>query len=151
MTTYVLFNKGEVVGVTNESPYTGTPELKKFPGVEYDVAKSSWEFQTFNEVADVAIKITLLVGELYLPYDRGDSVSPRFGVMKAPQIGDEVSRGFNGDYYPCGVITKITRTFRITTSTGHKFSRRGQSSSWREIGRHTSMVAGHIDERNPHF
>lgn len=40
MSKYVLFNKGQPVHVTDISPYTGTPKLKKFPGVEYDEAKA---------------------------------------------------------------------------------------------------------------
>ena len=45
---YVLFNHGFPVHVTSESPYTGTPKLKEFAGVEYDEAKGSWGLQVLS-------------------------------------------------------------------------------------------------------
>jgi uncharacterized protein YgfB (UPF0149 family) len=36
------------------------------------------------------------------------------------KVGDEVSHGFNGDWYPDGVVTKITKQY-LHTSTGHKY------------------------------
>lgn len=74
-----------------------------------------------------------------------------FDVIEAPEVGDPVSKGFNGDYYPQGVITKITPTWQITTSTGAKFRRVGESGSWMMTGGTWRMVKGHHDERNPHF
>lgn len=74
-----------------------------------------------------------------------------FDVIEAPKVGDKVSKGFNGDYYPEGEITRITPKWQITTSTGAKFRRVKNTASWRETGRGFSMVGGHIDERNPSY
>jgi hypothetical protein len=37
------------------------------------------------------------------------------------KIGDPVSYGFNGDWYPDGTVARITKKF-LTTTNGHKYS-----------------------------
>jgi hypothetical protein len=66
-------------------------------------------------------------------------------------MGDEVSYAFNGDYTPCGVVVKITKGFRITTSTGRVFNRSKKSAGWMMVGGTYRLVGGHISERNPSF
>lgn len=151
MGIYVLFNKGLPVFVTSESPYTGTSQLKDFPGIEYDQVKHSRDFKSFEEVEDLAKFLTALTGRTFLGYDCGASTSPRFGVFESPKVGDEVSYAFNGDYYPCGKIVKITKGWRITTSEGDVFNRRKNSPGWLKVGGTWSLVAGYINERNPSF
>ena len=73
---------------------------------------------------------------------------PRFDVIAAPKIGDPVSIKFNGDYYPAGVIEKITKGWRITTSTGSRFKRNKLTASWNQIGTCCAMVSGHHNKRN---
>lgn len=72
-------------------------------------------------------------------------------VAKLPQVGEPVSEAFNGDYYPRGVIVKVSKTgAKVTTSTGHVFTRsRKRPSVWANGS--FSMVPGHHDKRNPHF
>lgn len=113
--------------------------------------QNRWDWKDFAEVSRLALYLTAMTGKTYLPVDHTESVSPRFDIISAPVIGDKVSRGFNGDYYPSGEITKITKGWRVTTSTGRRFSRVKDTAAWREVGRGFYMVAGHIDERNPHF
>jgi hypothetical protein len=71
--------------------------------------------------------------------------------MEMPKVGDPVSYGFNGDYYPDGHITAITKKFQITTSTGNKYRRVKSTSGWKRTGGTWSLVKGHIYEQNPHF
>lgn len=99
-------------------------------------------------VADAA---TVFSGRKHIATDSGEWVSPRYDVIEAPAVGDEVSKAFNGDYYPQGTIVKISDSMRvIETSTGLKFYRRKQSGAW--INRGTwSLVPGHHTEWNPHF
>lgn len=106
---YVLFSNGNPVHVTSESPYTGTPAMKEFPGVVYDKVKCSPDYESFEEVQDIAVKISEITGQQWIAYDDGEWTSHRFGIMEPPKVGDEVSYGFNGDYYPCGTIAKITK------------------------------------------
>lgn len=148
---YVLFNKGLPVHVTNETPYTGTPKLKEFPGVEYDEVKGSWEFVSLDEVEQLAAFATTQTGQKHLGYDHGESVSPRFGLIVAPVIGAEVSRAFNGDYYSAGKIVKITKGWRITTSDGTVFNRKRSSPCWKAVGGTWTMVAGSIDRLSLEF
>lgn len=76
---------------------------------------------------------------------------PEHSIFELPQVGDKVSYGFNGDYYPCGKIKSISASKKlVTTDTGAKFYRKQKTASWVKNGT-WSMVAGHIDERNPHF
>jgi hypothetical protein len=101
-----------------------------------------------GEIAESAQKAT---GKLYLPVDSGSGVWPRFDVIEAPVVGEAVSYGFNGDYYPCGHIKSISASFRlITTTGGQKFYRRRQSANW-VYGGIWSLVDGHRSELNPSF
>jgi len=149
MATFILFNKGLPVHVTNESPWTGTPKLKEFPGIEYDQVRQSRDFKTFEEVEELAKWATEKTGAIWLAYDDGASTYPRFGIFQPPKVGDEVSYAFNGDYYPCGKITKITKGWRITTSEGKVFNRKKQRPQWLMVGGTWSLVQGHIERQNP--
>ena len=77
---------------------------------------------------------------------------PTYIVYKMPEVGAQISYGFNGDSYPCGEITKISKTFKkITSSTGETFYRRACGTAWALPGGTWSMTKGHHDCRNPHF
>jgi len=72
-------------------------------------------------------------------------------AAKLPAINDPVSYAFNGDYYPCGVVTKISKNFKmITTSEGQTFHRQGAANQWK-MHKTWSLVKGHIERQNPHF
>ena len=90
-------------------------------------------------------------GDKYIAIDCGRCVSPRYDVVEKPAKGDKVSYAFNGDYYPCGEITSISKTLkRIKTTTGATFYRVRQTGSWK-MNKTWSLVAGHHDKRNPSF
>ena len=161
--SYVLFLNGQVVGVTNESPYTGTPKLKEFPGVTYDSAKDmrGSDMKSFEEAEQIAEACTKLTGETYLAFDNGAGTSHRYGIMVPPKVGDDVSYGFNGDYYPCGKVVRITPGWRIYTEDtslpkgAHRqqcmFNRVRKTSGWKMKGGTWGLVKGIVDERNPSF
>jgi hypothetical protein len=160
--TYVLLNKGKVVAVAPEQPYTGTPKMKEFPGITYDQAKQNgWDYKTFAEAEDIAAQLTEIYGVTWIAYDNGSGTSDQFGVMELPKVGDDVSYGFNGDYYPCGKIVRITKGLRIYTEDVSKsdgahrqkctFNRKGKTSGWKMVGGTWSLIKGIVDERNPHF
>jgi hypothetical protein len=72
-------------------------------------------------------------------------------AAKLPTLNDPVSYAFNGDYYPCGVVTKISKNFKmITTSEGQTFHRQGAANQWK-MHKTWSLVKGHIERQNPHF
>lgn len=110
------------------------------------------DFKNFQRAVEIAEQITAATGELYLPVDNTANVSPRYDVIRAPAVGDEVSYAFNGDYYPCGKIVKISPTYKkITTDTGNTFYRtRLNSANWKMDGT-WSLVRGHIERQNPCF
>jgi hypothetical protein len=100
---------------------------------------------------EVAQDATALTGRLHIGVDKGDHTWPRYDVIEAPVVGAEVSRAFNGDYYPAGKIVKVSASLRrVQTDQGVVFYRRGQSGQWLEGGTWT-MVAGSIERRNPSF
>lgn len=112
---------------------------------------SRWDFECFEQAVLIAIQAETATGNTYLPIDNGEGVSPRYDVIEAPKVGDKVSCGFNGDYYPEGEVVKISDSYKvITTSTGKKFYRKGLTASWKN-SKIWSLVQGHHDERNPHF
>lgn len=109
------------------------------------------DIQTLALADDIASAATKFSGKLHIAIDNGEWVSPRYDVIEAPQVGENVSYAFNGDYYPCGQITKISSTLKqITTSTGRTFHRRKLSGRWVSQGTWT-MVHGHISKLNPEF
>lgn len=115
---------------------------------------SFWDLKSFEEAKALCEKLkSQNPGAVLLPYDKGESVWPRFGICEPPKVGDLVSYAFNGDYYPCGRVVRVTtRTHRIVkTDTGHKFYRRGLSPTWVMEGGTWSLVQGHINKRNPCF
>ena len=58
-------------------------------------------------------------GDSYMAVDRGAWISPQFDVVRKPQVGDKVSRAYNGDSYIVGTIVKISKTMKkITCSNG---------------------------------
>lgn len=112
---------------------------------------SSRDCSSKEHANSLASYLTAMTGETYLGADEGSGTYPRYRVVKAPKIGDLVSRTFNGDTYPCGEIIKITPTWIVTTSEGTKFRRYKDTGGWREAGRGFWMIGGHVYEQNPHF
>jgi hypothetical protein len=141
---YIKFNGGLPCRISEEYP-----KDEKF-GRENGWI-SSRDFETRKDADTVATYLTSMTGETYLGVDEGPGVSPRYRVIKAPKVGDFVSKSFNGDSYPVGTITKISPTWIVTTDVGKKFRRWKETGGWREQGRGFWMVKGHHDERNPHF
>ena len=65
---------------------------------------SRWDWSTFEAAHEVAEAASIFEGVEYIAIDRGAYTSPRFDVIRAPQVLDPVSYSFNGDSYPCGYI-----------------------------------------------
>jgi hypothetical protein len=109
------------------------------------------DIKSVEQAAEIAESAQNVTGKTYLPVDSGSGVWPRFDVIEAPAVGDDVSYAFNGDYYPCGQIASISASFRlITTTEGQKFYRRKQTANWKYNGV-WSLVDGHRSELNPSF
>lgn len=108
------------------------------------------DYKSLDEAQRVAGSATRTLKTDFMAVDNGPSCSPRYDVIRTPQVGDEVSQAFNGDYYPEGVITKITHKLRrIETSTGEVFWRRKDSGSWLNGG--FSMIRGHVSRLSREF
>lgn len=87
----------------------------------------------------------------------------KYNVAILPKVGDDVSKAFNGDYYPAGQIVAISKSGeKITTSTGEVFRRPRRRLTdaagrefpvfqWRENSGPFCLIEGTHDERNPHF
>lgn len=111
-------------------------------------------FATLVEAEVAATKLTEAStdGTVYIAYDAGYVYNP-FEVAALPKVGNEVSREFNGDAYPCGKIVKISPTYsKITTDTGVTFTRVAPMA-WREGGKKGVfwMVAGVVSKYNLEF
>lgn len=113
--------------------------------------QSRWEWPTKAIVDYLADQITEYADELFIGIDNGASVSPRFDIIRAPKVGDEVSMGFNGDYYPQGKIKAISASLKvITLDNGKRFYRRHETARW--VYKKTwTLIQGVKDERNPHL
>lgn len=106
-----------------------------------------WDWKTFDDAEDVAAAL----GPDYIATDAGQWTSPRYDVIKLPKVGNKVSKCFNGDHYPCGVIVKISKTLKcITTDGGDVFYRVRQTGSWRNENT-WFLEDGHVSKLNPSF
>lgn len=147
---YIKMENGKAVAAQNE-----------YPGNEAMAQRGAYEnrndWPTFERAEQVAKELNeaavQTVERPYIATDAGPHVSPRFDVIARPLVGDAVSYGFNGDSYPDGKIIKVSgKEFRIiTTDTGSVYYRRKQSGGWKKQGGTWSLLAGHRNERNPHF
>lgn len=109
------------------------------------------DMKNMDEAELIAERACELTGEKYVAVDQGAHHYPRYDVVRAPHVGDEVSYAFNGDYYPAGKVAKISDSLRVVTlEGGRKFYRRRQTGSWINNGT-WSLIQGHVDRRNPHF
>lgn len=109
------------------------------------------DMKTMADAEEIAQHATTLTNRLHIACDRGNSTWPRYDVIEAPTVGSEVSRGFNGDYYPAGKIVKVSPSLkRIQTDNGTVFYRRRQSDVWIAEGT-WCMVNGRHDRLNPSF
>ncbi|AGN30063.1 hypothetical protein VPFG_00060 [Vibrio phage nt-1] len=107
-----------------------------------------WDCDTIEQVAEVC---KMIDDERYMVTDAGAGCSPRFDIIEKPQVGDEVSYAFNGDYYPDGEIAKISKTMKmITTTTGKKYYRKQLTGRWVNAGTWT-LVQGHVSKLNEEF
>lgn len=114
---------------------------------------SGREIESFEAAEELAALMTEDRGTLWLATDSGRGVWPRYRVMEAPKVGDAVSMGFNGDYYPEGEIASISKTYyAITTTTGKTFRRVKKTGSWKlPNGNPFCLVPGHRREWNREF
>lgn len=114
--------------------------------------ETRWDWKSFERAQEVAAQLNEATGLNFVAVDCGSGVFPRFDVTQMPKVGDEVSRGFNGDYYPCGTVVSISATGKqVMTSDGRKFIRRKQTAAWVEARSCFCLVKGHINRLNPEF
>lgn len=136
---YIKFKNGLPVEISNSSPKGNLDPSWQ--------SRSDWE--SFEQVQTIAAYVTAMTGDLHVPSDRGSGCWPRYDVVRAPKVGDEVSYTFNGDTYPDGTVIKVTKTLQVKTSTGKTYRRYKNSGTWKNNA--WSLVGGHIFEQNPHF
>jgi hypothetical protein len=111
----------------------------------------NWNIKTLSDAVLLAAAETKITGKLHIACDYGDHCSPRYYIAEVPAVGEPVSYAFNGDYYPCGVVTAVSKTLKkIVTSEGRTFYRRRLTGCWKSDGV-WSLVGGHIERQNPHF
>lgn len=119
---------------------TNTMKMNHFGKDEKDLAVACAEYLTNS------------TGDEHVVYYVRSALNP-WKVGRLPQIGDEVSKSFNGDTYPEGKIVKMWKDRKaVFTDTGVRFSRVGDMC-WKEGGKDGafSMIQGHKYEQNPHF
>lgn len=112
---------------------------------------------------EAAQEVAALLGPLYVATDAGPYVSPRYDVIDLPQVGADVSYGFNGDAYPCGKIKSISKgpgyrrivagpDFSGKDRTFWRRCRDGQPTGGGWINEGTwSLIPGTVDKHNPEF
>ena len=132
------------------------PTLASITHVYHDGTSALWWGDVRTKEQAEAIMAEMQAAEpdaLFLVCEARYFRRSEFKVVKAPAVGDDVSRGFNGDYYPCGKVTYVTAKTAavVRTSNGLEFRRRKNTSSWLQTGGTWSLISGIYDERNPSF
>ena len=64
-------------------------------------------------------------------------------------VGDEISMGFNGDWYPLGKVVSVSKSGRFVNTGNRKFVR--QSTGFYKFAQTFTLVHGFYQEQNPHF
>lgn len=109
------------------------------------------DMKALSDAERIAAEATELTGRLHVAADRGAYTSPRYDVIEAPVVGSEVSRAFNGDYYPAGKIVRVSKSLRrVVTEDGTVFFRVRNTDSWRANGT-WFMSPGRVSKLNPSF
>jgi len=138
----------KVIDASAENYSAGARDALKANG---EAMLNRWDFKTFADADKMAAEATTLTGRLHIGTDSGEHVSPRYDVIEAPTVGQEVSCYFNGDAYPAGKIVSISKTLKkVVTDDGTTFFRRRNSGAWVNHGT-WAMVEGRRSERNPSF
>ena len=153
---YALYNDEKFVKFVEETPFTGTPDLKTFLNddgtpVVYNVVldRHDWNNSSLQFVTTLAEHATKQFGRLYVP--TYNSSLSELGIIAVPAVGDKVSYAFNGDYYPCGTVVRVTAKLTVVTSTGHRFRRVQNTGCWKMEGGTWNLVQGHVDRRSKEF
>lgn len=124
---------GKICGVISQS-------------IEGSTARGDWHDYSAEQMDALAEEVSEYMGRPFVAVERDGY--PKNDIVPVPRVGDPISYGFNGDYYPCGRISRVSPTGKVITSTqGHKFYRRGKTSKWR-YNKFWSLVRGHISEWN---
>jgi hypothetical protein len=146
---YVRLENGLPKEITETHPGCGDHWVMNTSGLS---RASGWistrDLPSFSAAKTLATYLTAMTGKQWIGVDEGE-VYPRFRVIEAPQIGDFVSKSFNGDAYPVGTITKISSTWQVTTDAGVKFRRYRETGGWKQVGGTWWMIKGRHDERTP--
>jgi hypothetical protein len=127
------------------------------PGLHWHTSEepakvNSWCVKSYEHAEKLAKAFTTANKELWLAVDHGPHRGPRYDVTRCPKVGDEVSYGFNGDYYPDGAINTVSKTgFKVVTTTGSVYRRKKKSAGWMKEGGTWSLVLGIHKEKNPSF
>lgn len=111
--------------------------------------RSDADLETFTDATVEADRRMDAEGGMWVAVDRGKNVWPRFSVARVPQVGEPVSYAFNGDSYPDGVVTKVSKALRITTDSGNVYRRKGTTGAWIKAGGAWRLVRGHVSALNP--
>jgi len=113
---------------------------------------SFWNLKTFADAEVLAEQVSKEKGYVHLAYDYGTNVSPRYGIVAPPKVGEDISYAFNGDYYPDGQVKSVSANCRVITTTGgHTFYRRLRTPNWKMAGGTWFLVKGHRNDKNPCF
>lgn len=144
------------------SDRTVTATSEQHPA-EFRTALGEWitrndihSFEYAERIAGEATRNAQLDGssDRFIATDSGTNCWPRYDVIKAPAVGDVVSKGFNGDYYFVGTIIKIGKNDKqitVQTDTGaiETFRRRKLTGAWTDGT--FALIPGRHEARNPHF
>lgn len=134
--------KLEIIETVSSDAYKAAREAN-------DEIVSHWDLTSLEQAQQVVDLFS--EKEELMAVDKGEWVSPRFDIVRKPKVGDEVSMCFNGDYYPCGTIVKISDSMKlITTSTGKKFYRRKLTGVWL-YSQTFGLIQGNHSKMNPEF
>ncbi len=162
MNYFLLNDQLEVVLTSSKFPGHNAPIARRPDAAVYRGRDTVWvmsagwtnrtDWDNLAEAERIAASATKATGRAWLACDKGAGVWPRYDVIEAPIVGDDVSWGFNGDAYPLGKITKISADYKtvmveVAPGTKRRFTRKG--AGW--INNGWSLLPGSQYRQNPEF
>lgn len=160
MNHFLLNEALEVIDTSFKFPGNDAPLARRPDDAGYHGRDTMWvmsagwtdrnDWQTLADAERIAASATKATGKTWLACDKGDHVSPRYDVIEAPVVGQDVSWTFNGDAYPLGKISSVSadhKTVMVEVAPGKKrrFARRG--AGWANGG--WSLIPGTVNRQNP--
>lgn len=99
--------------------------------MSFDIDLSNIDITSLQQATDIANMCSRETGAHFIPIDHGDQRTPRYTIMRVPDVGIDVRAACNGKAQDDGIVIHVTEDVTlIKTSGGHTYERVGNTACW---------------------